>query len=87
MTQLYRPERDVIDAVEGAEWMKTQSYDFVMAHVEREIQYIEDVITATEKAMDDALWDGDYDLAERCKRELEGLVRSQERGEQYVTSW
>lgn len=78
MTQLYRPERDVIDAVEGAEWM---------AHVEREIQYIEDVITATERALDDALWDGDYDLAERCKRELEGLVRSQERGEQYVTSW
>lgn len=77
MTQLYRPERDVIDAVDGAEWMTC----------EREIQYIEDVITATEKAMDDALWDGDYDLAERYKRELEGLVRSQERGEQYVTSW
>lgn len=86
MTQLYRPERDVIDAVDGAEWMKTQSYDFVMTG-EREIQYIENVITATERALDDALWDGDYDLAERYKRELEGLVRSQERGEQYVTSW
>jgi len=77
MTQLYRPERDVIDAVDGAEWMTG----------ERDIQYIENVITATERALDDALWDGDYDLAERYKRELEGLVRSQERGEQYVTSW
>lgn len=78
MNQLYRPERDVIDAIEGAEWMDQYG---------REWQYIEDAITATEKAMDDALWDGSMDLAERYKRELEGLVRSRDMGQEYVTNW
>jgi len=90
MNQLYRPERDVIDAIEeascwmrrpdglGAEWMDQYG---------REWQYIEDAITATEKAMDDALWDGAMDLAERYKRELEGLVRSRDMGQEYVTNW
>ncbi len=37
--------------------------------------------------MDDALWDGAMDLAERYKRELEGLVRSRDMGQEYVTNW
>lgn len=75
--QLYRPERDVIDAIEGADWMT----------VEKEWQYIDDAITATEKALDEALWDGAMDIAERYKRELEGLVRSRDMGQEYVTNW
>jgi hypothetical protein len=77
VNQLYRPERDVIDAVEGADWMT----------VEKEWDYIEDAITATEKALDEALWDGDHDLANRYKRELEGHRIAVAVGEKYVTSW
>ncbi len=77
VSQLYRPDRDVIDAVDGAEWMVN----------DRQWQYVEDVITATEKALDDALWDGAMDLAEKYKRELEGLVRSRDMGQEYVTNW
>ena len=77
MTQLYRPDRDVIDAVDGAEWMVN----------DRQWQYVEDAITATEKLMDEALWDGQYDLANKYKRELEGLRISLSVGEKYVTNW
>ncbi len=77
-SQLYRPDRDVIDAVDGAEWMDQYG---------REWQYIEDAITATEKLMDEALWDGAMDLAEKYKRELEGLRISLSVGEKYVTNW
>lgn len=77
MTQLYTPDTDVIDAVEGASWMGTSE----------EWQYIEDVENDTERAYDDALWEGDMDLAQRLKRQLDMLRVSKELGEQYVTSF
>lgn len=77
VNQLYRPERNVIDVIDGADWMTS----------EREWQHIEEAMTATEKAMDEALWDGQYDLAERYKRELEGLRIAMGLGEKYVTNW
>ena len=55
--------------------------------IEREWQHIEEAMTATEKAMDEALWDGQYDLAERYKRELEGLRIAMGLGEKYVTNF
>ena len=48
-------------------------------------QYIEDVIAATEKAIDAAYWDGDDPTP--LERELEGLRVAQRIGEKYVTSW
>ena len=51
----------------------------------RDWQYIEDVIAATEKAIDAAYWDGDDPTP--LERELEGLRVAQRIGEKYVTSW
>lgn len=48
-------------------------------------QYIEDVIAATEKAIDGAYWDG-LDPTP-LERELESLRVAQSVGEQYVTEW
>lgn len=63
-------------------------------------RYIEDAITATEKALDDALWDGldtpckeaklfatGYTVAEYLERELAGLRAAQAAGEKYDTDW
>jgi hypothetical protein len=47
--------------------------------------YIEDAMTATEKAIDNAYWDG-LDPTPK-ERELEGLRMAQKVGEQYVTDW
>lgn len=49
------------------------------------VRFIEDVIRATEKALDEALWDG-LDTT-HLKRELAGLRAAQEVGEEYVTDW
>ncbi len=48
-------------------------------------QYIEDVIAATEKAIDVAYWEGDDPTY--LKRKLEGLRIAQRIGEKYVTDW
>ena len=48
-------------------------------------RYIEDVIAATEKAIDVAYWEGDDPTP--LERELDGLKVAQSVGEQYVTDW
>ena len=48
-------------------------------------RYIEDVIAATEKAIDVAYWEG-HDPTP-LERELRGLKVAQSVGEEYVTSW
>jgi len=47
--------------------------------------FIEDVIRATERALDEALWEGQDTTY--LKRELAGLRAAQAVGEEYVTSW
>lgn len=47
--------------------------------------YTEDAITATEKALDDALWDG-LDTT-YLERELAGLRLALSLGQQYQTEW
>lgn len=48
-------------------------------------RYIEDVIAATEKAIDVTYWEGDDPTP--LERELDGLKVAQSVGEQYVTDW
>jgi len=50
-----------------------------------EWQYIEDVIRATERALDDAIWD-DLDPT-YLEIKLNSLRAAKSVGEQYVTSW
>lgn len=77
--QIYAPRRtqSTIHIVDDADWLVTA----------REWDYIESAITATEKAMDNALWDGQYDLANKYKRELDGLRIALGVGEKYVTNF
>ena len=56
-----------------------------MGFNEKGWRYIEDAITATEKALDDALWDG-LDTT-YLERELAGLRAAQAAGEKYDTDW
>lgn len=48
-------------------------------------QYIDDVIRATERALDDAIWD-DLDPT-HLEVKLNSLRAAKSVGEQYVTSW
>ena len=50
-----------------------------------DVQYIEDVITATQKAIDNAYWEDEDPTP--LERELASLRAAQEVGEEYVTSW
>ena len=73
LKQLYRHERDVIDAVDGADWMQVYA--------------IEDVVADTERRYDEALWDGDDALAITLRQELDSLSVAVSVGEKYVTNW
>lgn len=77
--QIYAPRRTQshIHVIDDADWMVG----------DRQWEYIENTITATEKLMDEALWDGQYDLANKYQRELEGLRIALGVGEKYVTNW
>ncbi len=78
MSQLYTPDTDVINAVDGAEWLGDTTPEW---------QYIEDVINQTERELDDALWDNDFDLAQRIQIRLNNLKASRSVGEEYVTNF
>lgn len=78
MSQLYTPDTDVINAVDGAEWLGDTTPEW---------QYVEDVINQTERELDDALWDNDFDLAQRIQIRLNNLKASRSVGEEYVTNF
>jgi hypothetical protein len=54
---------------------------------EKEWSYIEDEIKAVERALDEAMWEGEADRARLLTEELRILQTSLRLGEEYVTSW
>ena len=69
--------RNTIEQVEAA--------DGIMP--EKEWSYIEDETKAVERALDEAMWEGEADRSRLLTEELRILQTSLRLGEEYVTSW
>ena len=69
--------RNTIEQVEAADWIMP----------EKEWSYIEDEIKAVERALDEAMWEGEADRSRLLTEELRILQTSLRLGEEYVTSW
>lgn len=69
--------RNTIEQVEAADWIMPQ----------KEWSYIEDEIKAVERALDEAMWEGEADRSRLLMDELRILQASLRLGEEYVTSW
>ena len=69
--------RNTIEQVEAADWIMPQ----------KEWSYIEDEIKAVERALDEAMWEGEAGRVRLLTDELRTLQTSLRLGEEYVTSW